>query len=209
MAFAIGGRVVRGRHWRWLAGLLYCGAILLVGFGLAAVEPPLGRPPFAALLVAGTVGGWLSAFGGAWKDAPKEGFQLLKFFRSPAITLGWSLLLAPLTDSYLVIAAAALGFTIATIETHKKFGRPREAPGKFAGKPLTHPVMFRRRRAFLPIFVAIWVVVGVMMGFSLKETTTEQLARARAAADLTVRTAQPGAGGAITPRLVAGPGGRR
>jgi hypothetical protein len=167
MAFAIGGRVVRSRGWRLVAGGLYLGLVLFAGLVLLRLQPAVGRPALGGLLAAGTIGGWLSAFGGAWKDAPKEGFQVMKFFRSPAISLGFALLLATITDSYLVIAAAALGFTIATIETHKKFGRSREAPGKFAGKPLTHPVMFHRRRAFVPIFVAIWVTVAGMMVGSL------------------------------------------
>ena len=46
------------------------------------------------MLVGGT-GGWLTAVGGAWKDAPVEGFSGWKFLRSPAVATGWALLLAP------------------------------------------------------------------------------------------------------------------
>ncbi len=169
MAFAVNGRVVRSRVRRWLAGAGYTGAVVLVAVLLTALQPE-GRSPLVARLLVGTIGGWLSAFGGAWKDAPKEGFQILKFFRSPGIALAYAALLARATDSYLVIAFAALGLTIASIETYKKFGRPREAPGKFAGKPLTHPEMFARRRAAVPVFVAIWLVVAAMVTASLFET---------------------------------------
>jgi hypothetical protein len=171
MAFAVNGRVVASRRRRLVAGAGYVGAVALVVAALATVQQPGDHPPLAALLLAGTVGGWLSAFGGAWKDAPKEGFQLLKFFRSPLIALAYALLLTRMTDSYLVVAFASLGLTVASIETHKKFGRPLEAPGKFTGKPLTHPEMFARRRRFVPVYVGIWAIVGVMLLASLVETT--------------------------------------
>jgi hypothetical protein len=32
-----------------------------------------------------SISGWISAFLGAWKDAPIEGFETLKFFRSPVV----------------------------------------------------------------------------------------------------------------------------
>lgn len=169
MQLAVNGRIVRGRLARLLAGAGYAGAVALVIAALVHLQPAAGPSPLAALLLAGTVGGWISALGGAWKDAPKEGFQLLKFFRSPGIALGYSLLLVPLTSSLLVIAFGALGLTIATIETHKKFGRSDEPPGKFAGKAITHPEMLRRRRRFVPVYATIWAVVAMMLTASLVE----------------------------------------
>lgn len=159
MAFAVNGRVVQRRLHRHLAGIAYMGAVMGIVLALGYVQPAGTRPPAFALLVAGTLGGWLSAFGGAWKDAPKEGFQLFKFFRSPLIALGWALPLSLLSGSLLVVAFGSLGLTVATIESWKKFGRPREAPGKFAGKPLTHPEMFAKRRRFLPVYVTVSAIV--------------------------------------------------
>ena len=49
---------------------------------LASTDLWPASPPVTELTV-GALGGWYSAFGGAWKDAPIEGFQLFKFFRSP------------------------------------------------------------------------------------------------------------------------------
>lgn len=169
MAFAVNGRVVAGRVRRRLAGAGYVVAIALVAVGVHALQPAGGRPPLAALLLAGTAGGWISACGGAWKDAPKEGFQLFKFFRSPALALAWAIVLAQLTSSYLCVTFGALGLTIATIETHKKFDRPRRAPGKFAGKPVTHPAMFRRRRLVVPVYAAIWALLLAAIAGSLVE----------------------------------------
>jgi len=170
MCFAVFGRPVADRGLRRLAGLGYVLGVVGVVVTLAALGTPNGaRPPLWLLLAVGTTGGWISAFGGAWKDAPKEGFQLLKFFRSPGMALGYAALLSQLTGSYTVVAFGALGLTIATIETHKKFDRPRQAPGKFSGKPVLHPEMYRLRRAVVPVYAAIWALLVATMAASLAE----------------------------------------
>ena len=51
-------------------------------------------------------GGWLTAFGGAWKDAPVEGFETFKFFRSPGISLAWAILVSFFTDNWLYLGIA-------------------------------------------------------------------------------------------------------
>ena len=63
------------------------------------------------------------------------------------------------TTSYVLIALAATGYTIATLETYKTFFFPSKPRGKFAGKPITHPEMLRVRQKFVPLYVAIWVGV--------------------------------------------------
>jgi hypothetical protein len=103
--------------------------------------------------------GAIVAIGGAWKDAPKEGFQLLKFFRSPAMTVCFALLLSRLTSSYLEASIAAIGFERAAAETYKTFFFPSRPRGKFAGKPILHPEMLVRRQRFVPLYVAIWAAV--------------------------------------------------
>lgn len=169
MAFAVRGRVVEHRATRRLAGAAYVSAIALVALGVMRLEGGhlAALHPVVQALLLGSIGGWVSACGGAWKDAPKEGFQLLKFFRSPVLAALYGLALAALTKSYLAIAFGALGFTIATIETHKKFGRPREAPGKFAGQPVRYPEMLLIRRLFLPVYVALWILILAGLGMAL------------------------------------------
>lgn len=159
MAFAVGGRVVFNQWLRRAAGILYATLICLVvaGVGQIGRHGPVLHP-LATLLVVGSIGGWLSAFGGAWKDAPKEGFQILKFFRSPLISLSYAFVLSTLTTNWLAIAFGALGFTIATIETRKTFAS-KDAPGKFSGKPVRHPETLRLRRRFVPVFATIWILV--------------------------------------------------
>jgi hypothetical protein len=108
------------------------------------------------VLLVGGIGGWISAFGGAWKDAPSEGFQILKFFRSPALAslFGWGL--SGLTGNLLLLTLAATGYTIASTETYKTFFFPSKPRGKFAGMPIRYPQMLRRRQRFVVLYAAIW-----------------------------------------------------
>ena len=76
----------------------------LIVLGLLLAGPLL--PRWAMFFLLGSIGGWLSACGGAFKDAPIEGFHTFKFFRSPFLAGSYGLLLSLFTGSYLV---AALG----------------------------------------------------------------------------------------------------
>jgi hypothetical protein len=152
MQFSVRGEPVRSRTLRVLAGVVY---VVLVGLCLAGIS----QLPSPALV--GLATGLIIAIGGGWKDAPKEGFDLLKFFRSPAMTVGYALILSRFTNSSLLIAAASVGFERATAETYKTFFFPSKPRGKFSGKPITNPEMFARRRYFVPAYVAIWCVVVV------------------------------------------------
>lgn len=159
MQFHILGRVVVGRAARALAGAALLVALTLLALGVSGLERGAmgaSRLPMSALV--GLLAGLVSAIMGAWKDAPIEGFEPLKFLRSPALAMGYGLLLMPLAETLLPLGIASLGYTIASIETYKTFvdGRP---PGKFAGKPLRYPSALRTRRQLVPLFAAIWIVI--------------------------------------------------
>lgn len=160
MQFHIGGKVVQSRPKRLFLGFVYVVIVVLALVGIKALQDAnLGIPRIVMVLLVGSIGGWISAFGGAWKDAPIEGFETLKFFRSPAMTMFYALIFSFLTDSYLMIALAALGYERATIETYKTFFFPNKPRGKFAGKPVDHPEMLTRRHRFVPLYVGIWLAV--------------------------------------------------
>lgn len=159
MQFHVLGRVVVGRAARAIAGAALLLALVLLLAGVRALErAAIDAPPLAMSALVGLIAGLVSAIMGAWKDAPIEGFEPLKFLRSPAIAMSYGLLLAPYTQELLPAGAAALGFTIASIETYKTFidGRP---PGKFAGKPVRHPLALRTRWRLVPLFAAIWIAI--------------------------------------------------
>lgn len=168
MQFSVGGEVVESRAARLGAGALYLAAELAVLAGVWWLDrsgPELGTVATAA--VVGSAGGWISAFGGAWKDAPVEGFHLLKFFRSPLIAFLWGLLMASLSGSYLAVFLGSIGFTVATTETYKTFGFPNEDRGKFQGKTPSHEGMLRKRYRFVPVYVAVWLGVLATIGVAL------------------------------------------
>jgi hypothetical protein len=160
MQFSVKGEVVKSRALRLSVAAVYMTGVLLGVYGIYYLQKVGFRASgLMVVLTIGSIGGWISAFGGAWKDAPKEGFELLKFFRSPVIALIYAFLLANLTDNYVFISMGALGYTVGTIETYKTFFFPSKPRGKFAGKEINYPEMLVKRQRFVPVYAAIWLVV--------------------------------------------------
>ena len=162
MQLAVLGRPVESAAVRAAIGALYFAA----GFGALCLVTWIGAPADTSLLVivlAGSAGGWISAFGGAWKDAPIEGFETFKFFRSPSVALVYSFLLSHITTDAGVLMLGATGLTVATLETWKKFRRPHETVGKFNGKPILYPDMLQQRYRFVPLYVTICTLVALSL----------------------------------------------
>jgi hypothetical protein len=161
MQLAVLGRPVRNIFVRWILGSLYFAG----GFGVLIAIRWLGQhapaDAWPLLVLAASAGGWISAVGGAWKDAPIEGFETFKFFRSPLVALSYALLLSRLTPDLGIVMLAATGLTIATLETWKKFSRPNEPGGKFAGKPVHFPLMMHYRFRLVPLYAAICGTVAL------------------------------------------------
>ncbi|MFQ5651369.1 MAG: hypothetical protein ACE5IY_15640 [bacterium] len=159
MQFSVQGNVVRSRAARLSAGAAYLAGLIVTVYGVHYLQGHFQPSGLLVVMTIGSIGGWISAFGGAWKDAPKEGFEILKFFRSPLMALSYAYMLAHFTDNYLFICFGALGYTIGTIETYKTFFFPNKPRGKFAGKEIKFPHMLQRRLFFVPLYVAIWLTV--------------------------------------------------
>ena len=166
MQFHILGRVVRHRGARRLAGALYAAGLAGMVVAMARLERGAAEPhALATVLLVGSLGGWVSACGGAWKDAPVEGFQTLKFFRSPALAALLAAGLSTLARDLLLVTLAATGFTVAMTETYKTFFFPSKPRGKFAGMPVRYPDMLRYRVRFVPLYMAIWAgVLAAVIG---------------------------------------------
>jgi len=170
MQFHVFGRVVQSRAVRWSVAAGCVAVVVLIALGLSSLtRARLEAPAWLVVLMVGSVGGWLSAFGGAWKDAPIEGFETFKFFRSPVIALIWSFVAACFTWDYLHIALCGLGYTVATIETYKTFFFPNKPRGKFAGKTILYPRMLSWRYRFAPLYAAIWLVVATHVALAFHE----------------------------------------
>jgi hypothetical protein len=124
-------------------GIRYtAGAVLGIGTIAALVELNAiqhGLRPLPGLLVIftiGSAGGWATAAGGAWKDAPIEGFSGWKFLRSPAVATAWAMPIFFLTNHWVALLLASSGFAVASIETYKTFLTGSRPPGKFSGRPV-------------------------------------------------------------------------
>jgi hypothetical protein len=132
MRFAVAGRPVDALLPRYATGFAVLLALVALPALVRLVEPDV--PAAWVTVLVGGAGGWATAVGGAWKDAPVEGFSGWKFLRSPAVATGWAMLLRPLADDWLLLVVASGGLSVLVIETYKTFltgGRP---PGKFAGR---------------------------------------------------------------------------
>jgi hypothetical protein len=163
MQFSLRGIPVGSRRVRLAAGMGYVAVVAACLWAISHVqhEAP-GVPSVVRTGLVGLVVGAIIAFGGAWKDAPTEGFDARKFLRSPILTVVFALLLARMTENSLQIAVAAIGYERASAETYKTFFFPSRPRGKFAGKAVDYPALLRLRLYAVPVYVAIWVwVVGV------------------------------------------------
>jgi hypothetical protein len=175
MQFSVRGVPVANRRMRLAAGGAYV-VVVVACFGLVAQldRGPTGDLVTARVALLALLVGSIVALGGAWKDAPKEGFEVLKFFRSPFMTVVFALLLSRLTDSYLQATVAALGYERAAAETYKTFFFPSRPRGKFAGKPILYPQMLVRRRYFVPAYVAICAAVLALGAVALRTVGVTQ-----------------------------------
>ncbi len=161
MQFGIMGKPMKDAKKRISIGVGVAAICFAIFFGLRAVEQRYAAdvPTWVLVITVGAIFGWISAFGGAWKDAPIEGFETFKFFRSPGIAAAWAAVLVHFTVSWMVLAIAAEGFTVAAIETYKTFFFPSRPRGKWAGKPVHHPEYLTIRLKFVPLWVGIWLLV--------------------------------------------------
>jgi hypothetical protein len=160
MQFSIRGKVVESAALRWATGIAYMGVELLVLYGIhRAPEWGAAMPTLLVVFLVGSAGGWISAFGGAWKDAPIEGFHTFKFFRSPGVAFTYGLVMAALTTEHVFVFLGAIGYTVASIETYKTFFFPNRPRGKFQGKEPLFPEFLKTRQRFVPLFVLIWIGV--------------------------------------------------
>ena len=157
MQFSVRGVPVASGPFRLTAGAAYVGIIAVCLLAISWL--PHGDGGLQSVLRPATIGlvmGGITAFGGAWKDGPIEGFDRRKFFRSPLMTVAFALLLAQITDSYVQVAVAAIGYERASAETYKTFFFPSKPRSKFSGNSIQFPDMLRHRRLLVPIYVAIW-----------------------------------------------------
>jgi len=161
MRLGVGGRPVDHAPTRWAVG-----ALVAIGFaGACAVVSALPAQawPWWAFVLAGGSSGWIIAAGGAWKDAPVEGFSGRTFLRSPVVATMCAVPLSAFTGDLVWLVLASGGASVAAIETYKTFV-DRRAPGKFGDKPASFADganLLRHRLA--GAHAALWVAFALVV----------------------------------------------
>jgi len=169
MRIAVLGRTVDGRGPRYLMGVVIFVAVVVMAFVADALQPDNGGSLLLLVLVGG-IGGWLTAVGGAWKDAPVEGFSGWKFLRSPVVATAWTIMLLPFTQDWVSLTFAAAGLSVLSIETYKTFFTGGRPPGKFDGKPMRPGVDVQRHRCQVlhsGVYMCLALVAGMAALFAL------------------------------------------
>jgi hypothetical protein len=166
MRLAVHGRPIDEQGRRYATGAIITGCLLLACWAAGEIQLAVSTLPlWGVVLVAGS-GGWLTAVGGAWKDAPVEGFSGWKFLRSPVVATAWAVVLSRFTGDWVLLTLAAAGWSVISIETYKTFltgGRP---PGKFADKPVRFLPRVARD-ACRVTHVSLYGVLAISLGFGL------------------------------------------
>ena len=169
MRLAVHGQPIEDRGRRYALGVAVAVGIVVSCWatrGLQSALPPL--PLWGAALVCGA-GGWFTAVGGAWKDAPIEGFSGWKFLRSPAVATFWAVVLCRFTGDWVTLAVAAGGWSVISIETYKTFLTGNRPPGKFADKPVRFQTN-EAREVCRTAHIGVYGVLALGLGTSLLST---------------------------------------
>jgi hypothetical protein len=174
MRLGFRGRPVDVDWIRHGCGVLVLAALIASGASVHAAQNVLdGLPWWLVAVTVGGLGGWMTAVGGAWKDAPVEGFSGWKFLRSPAVATAWALPLTLMTSSWVTLCLAAGGLAVFSIETYKTFWTGGRAPGKFADQPQRHPQIAGRHLMGL-LHAGAWVMFAVIgLGDALRSLAPE------------------------------------
>jgi hypothetical protein len=169
MRLAVHGRPIDERGRRYAIGVVIAGCLVLVCWAAGEIQLAVSTPPLWSVVLVAGFGGWLTAVGGAWKDAPIEGFSGWKFLRSPVVATTWAVLLSSFTGDWVLLTLAAAGWSVISIETYKTFltgGRP---PGKFADRPVRFPAR-AARGACRATHVSLYGVLAIGLGFGMLPT---------------------------------------
>lgn len=153
-------RVVQNRIHRLGLGIVYLGMAPLVGLLAARMLPGVASSKRG--LFAGFVIGLGEAIGGGYKDALFEGFEFLKFLRSPLLGAlgGW--LIGTSTPNLLLIVLGAIGFERLWVELYKAFIKPGYVPGKFKSREPAFPEWIKHRHVFVLPYVFSWIVLIIL-----------------------------------------------
>lgn len=164
--FNILGKKVQD-EWRRYIGIVASIGFLLLFYGLSRFDLTVSGWLLAPVgFLVGFLMGMIEAVGGSWKDAPFEGFDRLKFFRSPMISGFWGMVLIFGQTNLGMLVFSAVGATRMTVEVHKAFLKGYRS-GKFKATKPTFAYWAEHRSQLIPPYVVSWLVFAGLLLSSL------------------------------------------
>lgn len=146
---------------------LLLGSFVPVFLGIGtnlAITLPSYFTNYESSIFIGLLAGFLIALGGGYKDGFFEGFDHLKFFRSPIITALAALFLSTKTSNPLLLFFASMGLERMIVEFYKGFIKAGYVPGKFkTNKPRYTEWVTKRKLFIFPYFITWFVVLALIV----------------------------------------------
>lgn len=163
--FHIFGKIIKNRSDRLIIGIILLVTIIFA-FYMPVLLPLRFLPRIYGGFVWGMAAGLAIALGGAWKDAPMEGFFPVKFFRSPVIAGIWGSIFSLFTGNYSFIFFSCVGAERMTTELYKTFIK-KNIPGKFkASEPLYMDWVSKRKIIVAP-YVFAWIIFSILLLYEI------------------------------------------
>ncbi len=154
-------KVVKNKILRIALGF-FCIMIIYAIF-LISVSLPDAFSKTERGLYIGFLTGFITAVGGGYKDGFFEGFNKIKFFRSPVIGAIGGVLIALNTEIIFFILFGAIGFERMIVELYKGFLKRRYSPGKFKLKNPKYVSWFNRRKIFILPYSLTWLFFIILL----------------------------------------------
>lgn len=160
------GRVIKNKSKRLLTGLVFTLGFILFTLFVFSITSGSSSNKLVSGMLFGFIGGMLIALGGGLKDAPIEGFERIKFMRSPFIALIAGGFLSYFTENYGVIMLSSMGVERMVTEAYKSFLKA-QGPGKFkSGRPTNREWIEKRRVLIIPYLIT-WLMLAVLFKFGI------------------------------------------
>ncbi|MFH1244224.1 MAG: hypothetical protein V1487_01455 [bacterium] len=133
---------------------------LFLSFTLVVSLIALGNIPPTSTnwILIGLIVSLIPSFGGAWKDAPIEGFEYSKFPRSFLVMFCCIWLLHFHTDNLIILVMASAGLERLLVEFYKTF-IIKSTPGKFIGTIIAPQWLYKRKIFFLLYILTLILLI--------------------------------------------------
>jgi len=155
--FAIFGKLVTGRLCRALIGLLLTFLLIIVSIGTYKLMGSMSPISPTLVIIIAACAGFAVAIGGAWKDAPFENFNLLKFFRSPVVCIISAVLYYIFFSNKMqFLFLVSIGTERMVTEFYKTF--IKQGPSSKFISASVNSIWAKRRAVFLVPYSISWVV---------------------------------------------------